>query len=346
MHFASRRVLPTRAPPPGGLTSAVSVNERLQDLYAPYTSFIILPIFALANAGVVLNSETLNGAVRSSLTWGIVAGLVIGKLIGITAMTAVVRTFRIGVLAPGLTMGRMAGGAALSGIGFTISLFIIDLAIDDPLLEDEARVGVLAASLIALVLGWALFRLVDRLQPPSGAHLILARPVTAVRDHIRGNVDAPLTLIEYGDFECPFCSRATGSIDEARAYFGDDLRYVWRHLPLVKVHPHSLLAAHASEAAAAQRRFFDYALYLFKHQDELEIEDLFRYAETLEFDIDWFETDLRSSDVMNRVRDDMLDAELMDVHSTPTFFVGNRRHSGPYDALSLIKALEDSRPSA
>lgn len=328
-----------------GLNSAVSVNERLQELYAPYTSFIILPIFALANAGVVLNSETLNGAARSSLTWGIVAGLVIGKLIGITAMTAAVRRFRIGVLAPGLTMGRMAGGAALSGIGFTISLFIIDLAIDDPLLQDEARVGVLVASLIALVLGWALFRLVDRLRPPSGAHLYLARPVDPGRDHIRGRADAPLTLVEYGDFECPFCSRATGSIDEVRAYFGDELRYVWRHLPLLKVHPHSLVAAHASEAAAAQGRFFDYGPYLFERQDALEIDDLFRYAETLGFDLDRFETDIRSSDVMNRVRDDMLDAELMDVHSTPTFFVGNKRHSGPYDAMSLIKALGDSRSS-
>jgi len=324
------------------LNNAVSVNERLQDLYSPYTSFIILPIFALANAGVVLNGETLRAAAHSPLTWGIVAGLVIGKLVGITGMTALVRQLHIGVLAPGLTLGRMAGGAALSGIGFTISLFIIGLAIEDPLLQDEARVGVLMASLIALALGWVIFRLVDRLQPPSVTHLKLARPVDPGRDHIRGRVEAPLTLVEYGDFECPFCSRATGSIDEVRAHFGDDLRYVWRHLPLTKVHPHALSAAYASEAAGAQGRFFAYGARLFLHQDELEIDDLFQYAAETGLDSDRFETDMRSSDTANRVRDDMLDAEFMDVHSTPTFFIGTQRHNGPYDAATLIRALEDS----
>ncbi len=325
------------------LTNAVSVNERLQDLYSPYTSFVILPIFALANAGVVLNGETVRAAAQSSLTWGIVAGLVIGKLIGITGMSALVRQLRIGVLAPGLTLGRMAGGAALSGIGFTISLFIIELAIDDPLRQDEARVGVLLASVIALVLGWAIFRLVDRLQPPSSMHLKLARPIDPARDHIRGRLDAPLTLVEYGDFECPFCSRATGSIDEVRAHFGDELRYVWRHLPLTRVHPHALNAAYASEAAGAQGRFFDYGPVLFHHQDDLETDALFRYAGEIGLDLDRFETDMRTSDTMNRVRDDMLDADFMDVHGTPTFFIGTRRHKGPYDAATLIRALENSR---
>ncbi len=325
------------------LNNAVSVNERLQELYSPYTSFVILPIFALANAGVVLNGETLNAAVHSSLTWGIVAGLVIGKLVGITGMTALIRQLRIGVLAPGLTLGRMAGGAALSGIGFTISLFIIGLAIDDPLRQDEARVGVLAASLIALVLGWGIFRLVDRLQPPSVLHLKLARPIDPERDHIRGQVEAPLTLVEYGDSECPFCSRATGSIDEVRAFFSDELRYVWRHLPLLKVHPHALNAAYASEAAGAQGKFFEYGSLLFRHQDDLEIDSLFRYADELGLNPAQFETDFRSSDTANRVRDDMLDAEFMDMHSTPTFFIGTKRHKGPYDAATLIRALEDSR---
>ncbi|MGB3329439.1 MAG: Na+/H+ antiporter NhaA [Thermomicrobiales bacterium] len=326
-----------------GLRNAVSVNERLQDQFEPYSNFLVLPIFALANAGVVLNSETLSGAMRSPVTWGIVAGLVLGKLIGIAGSTGLLRIFHLGELAPGLTFGRIVGGAALSGIGFTISLFIIDLAIDDPLVQDEARVGVLMASVLAFTLGWAIFRILDRVQPPSTQSLKLARPVDPHRDHIRGPVDAPLTLVEYGDFECPFCSRATGFIDEVIAHFGKDLRYVWRHLPLTHVHPHALQAAYASEAAARQTDFFTYTKTLFTHQDALELDDLLRYAADLGLDLDRFETDMHDAETLAHVRDDMLDAELMDVHSTPTFFVNGKRHRGPYDAARLIRELESTR---
>ncbi|WP_307812337.1 Na+/H+ antiporter NhaA [Lacisediminihabitans changchengi] len=328
-----------------GLLGSVSVNERLGVLYSPYTSFLILPIFALANAGVQLDGDTVAAAVGSPLTWGIVAGLVIGKLVGIAGATAAMKALRLGSLAPGITFGRLAGGAALSGIGFTISLFIIDLAIPDRRLQDEARVGVLAASLIALLLGWAIFRIADRLQPPSQMTQVLARPVDPTRDHIRGLTDAPLVLVEYGDFECPFCLRATGSIDEVRAHFGDELQYVWRHLPLVTVHQHALLAARASEAAALQGEFFQFAPLMFAHQDALELDDLLSYANELGLDADRFEKDMRSAAVANRVRDDQIDADLMDVHSTPTFFIGGRRHHGPYDALTLIREIDESRPA-
>ncbi|MCU1478325.1 MAG: Na+/H+ antiporter NhaA type [Subtercola sp.] len=326
-----------------GLLGSVSVNDRLHTLYSPYTSFVILPIFALANAGVHLTGATLAAAFQSPLTWGIIAGLVVGKFVGITGMTVLVKSLKIGVLAPGLTFGRVAGGAALSGMGFTISLFIIDLAIPDPVLQDEARVGVLAATVIAFVLGWAIFRIVDKVQPPSRMSLVLARRVDPKRDHIKGPIDAPMSLVEYGDFECPFCSRATGSIDEVRAHFGSDLQYVWRHLPLTKVHPHATLAARASEAAALQGKFFELSPIMFAHQDALELDDLLAYAVTLGLDIDRFEEDMRSSEVGNRVRDDVIDAELMDVHSTPTFFVGGKRHFGPYDAATLIRELNESR---
>ncbi|MGN6484884.1 MAG: Na+/H+ antiporter NhaA [Thermomicrobiales bacterium] len=326
-----------------GLRNAVSVNERLQDQYEPYSNILVLPIFALANAGVVLSGDTLSGAMRSPVTWGIVAGLVLGKLVGIAGSTGVLRVLHLGELAPGLTFGRIAGGATLSGIGFTIALFIIDLAIDDPLVQDEARVGVLLASVLAFVLGWGVFRVLDRVQPPSTQFLNLVRPVDPARDHIRGPVTAPLTLVEYGDFECPFCSRATGSIDEVRAHFGDDLRYVWRHLPLTHVHPHALQAAYASEAAARQADFFTYGPYLFAHQDALEMDDLLRYAGDLGLDPDRLEADMHDAETLAHVRDDMLDAELMDVHGTPTFFVNGKRHKGPYDAASLIRALDASR---
>jgi Na+/H+ antiporter NhaA len=324
------------------LRESISINERLQTAAGPYVSFVVLPIFALANAGVQLDEQTLSAAARSPLTWGIVVGLVLGKFVGITAATAFMRTTGLGELAPGLTLRRIAGGAALSGIGFTISLFIVDLAIDDPAKQDEARVGVLVASVVAFVAGWAIFRITDWVSPPEPVGLKLVRPVDAERDHIRGNPDAALTLVEYGDFECPFCSRATGAIDEVRDHFGDELRYVWRHLPLERAHPRAFDAARASEAAARQGKFWEMARELFAHQDDLEWSDMYRYAVAIGCDIERFDQDVRvhSSKVLHRVQDDAQDAEVMDLNSTPTFFVNGKRHKGPWDAASLIRELE------
>lgn len=327
------------------LRDSISINERLRTAFGPYVSFVVLPLFALANAGVRLDHATLSAAAGSSLTWGIIAGLVVGKLVGITGATALVRTLGIGELGPGLTLRRIAGGAALSGIGFTISLFIIDLAIDDPAKQDQARVGVLVASALAFLLGWAIFRVTDRLNPPAPLGATLVRPVDPTRDHIVGNPDAPLTLVEYGDFECPFCSRATGSIDEVRAHFGDRLRYVWRHLPLEKEHPRARDAALTSEAAALQGKFFDIAPVLFRFQDHLEWEHLYRYADSVGCDIHRFDEELRSPTVRHRVEDDVEDAEVMDLTAIPTFFVNGKRHRGPWDAASLIRALQDTGES-
>ncbi len=329
-----------------GLRESISINERLQTEFGPYVSFLVLPLFALVNAGVRLNAETMSAAMRSPLTWGIVGGLVLGKFIGITGATWLVQRLGWGQLAPGLTLRRVAGGAALSGIGFTISLFIIDIAIDDPLHQDEARVGVLLASLLAFVLGWAIFRITDWISPPEPVGLKLVRPVDPDRDHVRGNPDAPMTLVEYGDFECPFCSRATGSIDQVRAHFGGGLRYVWRHLPLERVHPRAFDAARASEAAALQGKFWEMARELFAHPDDLEWADIYRYAVAAGCDIERFDSDVRvhASKVLHRVQDDAQDAEVMDLNSTPTFFVNGKRHKGPWDAASLIRALEAGRP--
>ncbi len=327
------------------LRESISINERLQTAVGPYVSFVILPIFALANAGVRLTGETLSAAARSPLTWGVVAGLVIGKFVGITGATAVMKWTGLGQLAPGLTLRRIAGGAALSGIGFTISLFIVDLAIDDPVKQDEARVGVLAASVVAFLLGWAIFRITDLVSPPQPVGMTLVRPVDPQRDHLRGRPDAPLTLVEYGDFQCPFCSRATGGIDEVLAHFGDELRYVWRHFPLEREHPRAFDAARASEAAALQGKFWEMGRELFAHQDDLEWSDMYRYAAAIGCDLEKFDEDVRvhSSKVLHRVQDDAQDAEAMDLNATPTFFINGVRHKGPWDAASLIRALEAGR---
>ncbi len=140
------------------ITDAVSPNERLQMRIQPWSSYVIVPLFVLANAGVKLDATTLGAAVRSPITWGIVAGLVVGKLIGVTAGTWVALRTRVGRVPDTLRWGQLIGGAAMCGIGFTVALFVTELALDDPLLQAEAKIGILAGSTIAALLGWVIFR--------------------------------------------------------------------------------------------------------------------------------------------------------------------------------------------
>lgn len=325
------------------MRESLSINARLDAAWRPYIAYGVLPLFALANAGVHLDVGMFLQALASPVAWGIVAGLVIGKFIGITGATALLRGLGRGQLAPGLGMTRIAAGAVLSGIGFTISLFLVPIAIDDPRIQDIARIAVLTASVIAFLCGWAVLAIGDRIRPPEAVGAMLARPVDPDRDHIVGRNDAPYTIVEYGDLECPFCSRATGSVDAVRGHFGDDIRWVWRHLPLDQLHPHAQIAAQAAEAAAGQGQFLEMLRMMFAHQEALEEADLIRYAEQLGLDLDKFAEDFGSAEVLDRIQDDRLDAELMDLHSTPTFFVNGRRHVGPYDSRTLIRALEADR---
>ncbi|BDV31869.1 Na+/H+ antiporter NhaA [Microbacterium terricola] len=321
------------------LRESISINERLQSAYAPYVAYVILPLFALANAGVVINQEILASAVRSPVTWGIVAGLVAGKFIGVFGSAAVLRLLRLGEFGPGLTLDRIAGGSALCGIGFTISLFIVDIAIDDAAVQNEARVGVLAASVIAFVIATVIFRVSDAMRPDVDAGQTLARPVDAKRDHVFGAMDAPYTIVEYGDFQCGFCLKASGSIQEVHEVLGDRLRYIWRHAPLTEFHPNALAGAEAAEAASLQGKFFEFERGLFADQENQRPSDIVRLARELGLDVEKFERDLTAPEVTGRVRDDMLDAEAMGITAVPTLFINGRRHTGPYDAQSLIRAL-------
>ena len=327
------------------LRESISINERLTSAYAPYVAYVILPLFALANAGVQLSPEILAGAVRSPLTWAIVVGLVVGKFVGVFGSAAFMKIFRLGEFGPGLTLDRIAGGAALCGIGFTISLFIIDLAITDDAAANEARVGVLAASVLAFAAGAILFRISDARRPDDDGGRTLSRPIDPQRDHFYGDLNAPLTIVEYGDYQCPFCLKASGSIEEVRTQLGDRLLYVWRHAPLERVQPNALAGAEAAEAAGLQGKFSEYAKSLFADQDHQLPSDIVRRAGELGLDVDKFESDLISPVVTNRVRDDILDAEAMDVTSVPTFFVNGVRHTGPFDAQTLIRALEETAPA-
>src|SRR5690606_28394695 len=235
------------------LRESICVDERLQSAYYPYLPSVVLPLFALANAGVALDAEILEDAVGSPIMWAVVAGLVAGKALGILGTSGLLWKLRIGDFGPGLSLDRLAGGAVLSGIGFTISLFIVDLAIEDPAVQNEARVGVLVASVVSFIAAAVIFRYSDASHPEGEAGMTLARPVDPARDHMWGRPDAPLTLVEYGDYQCPFCLKVSGAIEEVKEELGDRLRYVWRHAPLEREHPNAVAAAEAVEAAADRK---------------------------------------------------------------------------------------------
>jgi protein-disulfide isomerase len=173
----------------------------------------------------------------------------------------------------------------------------------------------------------------------------LADPVDPERDHIRGPNDAPVTLVEYGDFECPYCGLAESVIRELLSERGD-VRYVWRHLPLNDVHPNAQRAAEASEAAAKQDAFWDMHDRLLDHQDALTYSDLLGYARDLGLDVERFVKDLREHAGAGQIGADVDSADLSGVSGTPTFFINGRRHYGAYDIETLTRAAKAARARA
>jgi protein-disulfide isomerase len=149
---------------------------------------------------------------------------------------------------------------------------------------------------------------------------------------------APVTVVEYGDFECPYCGRAEPVVRELLREFVD-VRYVWRHLPLSDVHPRAQLAAEAAEAAANQGAFWQMHDLLLSHQDALRPDDLMVYGEQLGLDVERFTDDLREHTGAARVADDVDSADLSGVSGTPTFFINGRRHHGAYDIKTLSAAV-------
>jgi Na+/H+ antiporter NhaA len=338
-----------------GLQSSISANERLQTVLHPWTSFVVVPLFAVANAGITVDADFLRRAATSPITLGIIAGYVIGKPIGITLTPWLAVKLDRNRLRPPVTWPTLAGGGAVAGIGFTVSLLIAGLAFQGEELE-EAKAGVLGSAACAAIVAWIAFRLVRMLPKElrirqfaaTAESLIdLAAPVDPARDHIRGGgPDAPVTLVEYGDFECPFCGQAEPVVRDLLAEFGDELRYVWRHLPLADVHPRAQLASEAAEAASAQDAFWPMYDRLLSSQSELKPEDLVGHARSLGLDAGRFTDELRRHVYAPRIAEDVDDADRSGVSGTPTFFVNGQRHHGAYDVATLSAAVRTARGRA
>lgn len=167
-------------------------------------------------------------------------------------------------------------------------------------------------------------------------------PPVGPGDHVQGPPDAPVTLVEYGDYECPYCGMAHPIVKAVQRHMGDSMRFVFRHFPLATMHPHAENAAETAEAAADQGKFWQMHDLLYENQDALEDEDLVGYAASLGIDPHWAASALRSHAYAERVREHFLGGVRSGVNGTPTFFINGLRHTGSWDELSLLEAVRSA----
>jgi protein-disulfide isomerase len=168
----------------------------------------------------------------------------------------------------------------------------------------------------------------------------LTLPVAEERDHIQGRADAPVTLLEYGDYECPYCGAAYPIVKQLQARMGERLAFVFRNFPITTSHPHAEQAAEAAEAAAAQGRFWEMHDHLYEHQSHLEDNDLRRYADEVGLDVETFDAELAQHRHAARVHEDFMSGVRSGVNGTPTFYINGERHDDSYELETLLSALE------
>ena len=332
------------------LRETISPNERLQRLWHPWTSYLIVPLFALANAGIALNGTFLRHAITSPIALGIVVGGVIGKPLGVTAAAWIARRSTRGHLRAPVGWAALTGGGAVSGIGFTVSLLIASLVFTGVDLED-AKVGILATALLSSAVTWAVFRVTAGMPEARRAEALLGADQSLVdlavavdpgRDHIRGSEDSLVTVVEYGDFECHFCGRAEPIVRELLEEFGD-VRFVWRHLPLTDVHPHAQLAAEAAEAAGKQGEFWAMHDRLLEDQGSLARADVVGHAMAIGLDVARFLGEIDAHTASSHISEDVDSADLSGVVGTPTLFVDGRRYQGRLDRKDLEEMMRIKR---
>jgi protein-disulfide isomerase len=173
----------------------------------------------------------------------------------------------------------------------------------------------------------------------GGQNTQLTPPVSG-RDHSQGSPNAPITLVEYGDFECPYCGQAFYVVKQLQQRLGNQLRYVFRNFPLVQVHPYALQAAEAAEAAGAQGKYWQMFDMLFEHQDALDTPHLIQYARDIGLDVQKFEQELQNRTFVPRIEEDIQSGEHSGVQGTPTFFINGVKYNGSYEQPYLLAAIE------
>jgi protein-disulfide isomerase len=179
----------------------------------------------------------------------------------------------------------------------------------------------------------------------TGWGAVLTMPVSEDRDHIQGPADATVTLVQYGDYECPYCGAAYPIIKRVQARLGERLRFVFRNFPITTSHPHAEQAAEAAEAAATQSRFWQMHDLLYENQKNLRDRDLRAYAEQLGLDVELFGRELAEHVYAERVYEDFMSGVRSGVNGTPTFYINGVRHDDSYEFETLLAALERAAAS-
>ena len=170
----------------------------------------------------------------------------------------------------------------------------------------------------------------------------LTLPVSSNRDHIQGSTSAPVTLIEYGDYECPYCGQAYPIIKEVQKNLGNKLCFVFRNFPLTEIHPHAQHAAEAAEAAAVQNKFWEMHDYIYEHQQALGDKHLERYAENLRLNLTKFSNEMSSHAHAGHIREDFLSGIHSGVNGTPTFYINGIRYNDSWDLETLVERLNSA----
>lgn len=316
---------------------AFPLNQRLAGMLPPWINYLVVPVFALANAGVAFSSESLATAFSSSLTWGVIVGLVGGKLVGIVLCAAIVTRLVPASRLPGLDLPRITGVAALSGMGFTISLLVVGIAIEDRAAQDAARVGVLTASVLALLIAWVIFQLGDRFAPlPTPADQVLQRAVNTGRDHVRGLSDATADLVVYAAMDDEYRRHTAESLTEVRRRLGDDLRITFRHHTTTD---ETLYSALVLEAAAAQGGFWKVHDAMVHSREPLDEDAILACARNAGLDAEAIAERVRRGSDRTRVEDDNLDAATAELPAAPVLFAHGRRVTSPPTSWHLVQIL-------
>ena len=333
-----------------GILRAVSVNDRFQLSLHHVVGLIIVPLFALANAGVRITPESLQHAFTSTLAWGVIIGLVVGKFVGVSASILVARQVGIGELSPALHRRHILSGSLLTGIGFTISLFIVDLAIEDPVAQSDARIGIITASVIAALAAIAALWFTSRYDAAHAPRRTrLVRPIDPQRDHVAGPEDAPYTLVEYGSFGGLDDLTTEETLDEVIAEFDDDIQFVFRHIrPDAEGAPEQTAEALEAVAAQSPRLFWGMRRDLNRQSEDgsLDARSILRATVNVGANLSRVESDLRRGVRRGRVQEDYLDAESMGLTRGPALFVNGLIYAGDLEAAAIIAELRATLPAA
>lgn len=325
------------------VTGAISPNERLQYRLHPWTSKVIVPIFALANAGLHVNGSVISHALASPITWGIVVAFTVGKPLGIlaAAWATAKGAPRRGKLP--VSWRELRGTASSAGVAFTVSLLVASRAFHGMALAD-AKLGVLLTAVLAPAMAALSFRTgTKRTRQAEQAEGMtipdLAADVNDELDHVLGDPGAPVTVTAYGSFGCRSTAAASGVIRQLLERFPHELRYVYRHLPLDDILPGAQLAAEATEAAGEQGAFWAMHEQLSGSPENIGLDRIYAAARELELDLDRFFAALGQHRHAERVARDVQTADASGVTGTPSLFINGQRYGGAFDLQSLTAAL-------